>query len=262
VVVLVAADRADEVALLAVLRLAAQQQQTEPSSSEDLAATAQQRIGWRAMASVFTRRGDPVPDSLAELLKGDTEQRAAADQVSYIAAWDALGKSGAYQLVELERVANEWVPVSEALEQILESMPDWARDLVVDEIRQMQDGRRVELFCWGKSPSETFPSGPTRRALGMAKRAVGADSYPPGDYDGPLVMPEQICRALLENPRDSESRSGYDCGSCGYELPQSWAQRDAHGNFTGYLACPACGGAVGYGAWYETKRVRHESGAR
>jgi hypothetical protein len=257
-------DQVDDVVLQALLTVRARQQQIQKTDRREAAyAEASTRIAARCAAAVYVARGDPAPDGLQELLNGDSDEQAAADRTAYVAAWDSAGKSGSYWLGEFEREAREWVPVSEALTEIIGTMPDWARDLVCDELAQLATGQqRMELFCWGKLPRETFPSGPTRRALYMARRFVGAYPYMVHDYDGPLTLPDPVCQILLEHPRDSEEFWPYDCGACGYEVPHGWLELDAQFRLLNITPCPVCDGDVGYYAWFNTKRARQQGGAR
>jgi hypothetical protein len=56
---------------------------------------------------------------------------------------------------------------------------------------------------------------------------------------GPLAMPESVCRFLVEQPQYARFYSPFDCQRCGYAFPTRWT------------SCPMCGGRVGYHGWLD-----------
>jgi hypothetical protein len=198
------------------------------------------------------RRGLELLDEEAAILEDDSLDQERADVARLLAAFEAHGGHGAYRLEEWRRHAAEWVPLREVLSEILANTPDQYAQLIRDELDQVVGAEHPETVLFQRC-------GPlTRRAWELAERVVGVRPWAPNNYDGPLALPREVCEAVLA---DDRLLHAYDCSVCGYELPPCWAQRDAAGQFLGYLPCPVCGGRVGYCAWYETKRARAGPGS-
>lgn len=144
--------------------------------------------------------------------------------------------------------AERWTAAAIA---IIAALPDEHADQVLAELTSAELTWEDLLAGEGRSPLSPLAF----RVAAMAKRsAYQTVTYCPRPYRGPLCIPPEVCRLLVELPPDEVLFAHYGCLGCGLDLPYpslaaqqrpgSPAQDRPPGQVGYFAACPHCGGTA------------------